>query len=56
MTPSKSVDERISDEFSSLLKEYAAFDRTLDALAALSFVLQNVTDIRDETESHRLHP
>ena len=50
MTSPKSAKDRIYEEFSSLHKEYAAFDRTLDALSALSFVLQNVTEIRDETE------
>jgi hypothetical protein len=49
MASLKTTEELISQEFSSALKEYAAFDRTLDALAALSFILQNVDEISKET-------
>ncbi len=49
MAESSSIEDRIRTEFTNVLKEYTAYDRTLDALAALSFVLQNVKEIADET-------
>jgi hypothetical protein len=41
---------QIRDQFSEALKEYGAFDRTLDALSSLSFVLSEVKEIAEETE------
>lgn len=45
-----STEDRIRDEFSRVLKEYAALDRTLDALAALNFALCDIREINRETE------
>ena len=45
-----SIEDRIREEFSETWKEYAAFDRTLDALASLSYVLSRVTEINQETQ------
>lgn len=50
MTDAPIIAERIRKEFTLVLKEYAAFDRTLDALAAISFVTQSVKEIAEETE------
>jgi hypothetical protein len=48
---SLSKDEgQIREQFSTALKEYGAFDRTLSALASLSFILSEVKEIADETE------
>jgi len=44
-----SVQDRIRAEFSVLQKEYSAFDRTLDALAALRTILYDVEEIKQET-------
>ncbi len=49
MANSKAITDRIAEEFSTAFKDYVAFDRTLDALAALSFVLHNVKEIVQET-------
>lgn len=46
-----SVEDRIRREFDVVLKEYAAFDRTLDALAALRFVLDRVKEIAEEIQT-----
>lgn len=45
-----SIEDRIREEFLETWKEYAAFDRTLDALASLSYVLSRVTEINQETQ------
>jgi hypothetical protein len=50
MTDLTSVEDRIRKEFSTAQKEYAAFDRTLDALSALNLVLRGVKEIAHETE------
>jgi hypothetical protein len=47
---------RIREEFSTALKEYAAFDRTLDALSSLSFILGEIDDIALETELVNFRP
>lgn len=46
--PSKK--DRTLEEFSKVLKEYAAFDRTLDALSALTYALNNIREIKAETD------
>jgi len=48
--PRNSADTRIKEEFERARKEYAAFDRTLDALAALRTILDIVREIAEETE------
>jgi hypothetical protein len=45
-----SKEDRIRDEFDRIWKEYSAFDRTLDALSALTFALNNIREIKQETE------
>jgi hypothetical protein len=45
-----SIEDRIREEFLETWKEYAASDRTLDALAALLYALKNVREINQETE------
>lgn len=55
--PGPTIDQdRIKEEFSIARKEYAAFDRTLSALAALRFVLQDVREIHAETEEADFRP
>jgi hypothetical protein len=56
MTAPANLDDRIRSEFSILQKEYAAFDRTLDALAAFSLILRDVKEIALETEILNLRP
>lgn len=50
MTGLSKTEGRILEQFSVALKEYAAFDRTLDALSSLSFVLSEVVEIAHETK------
>jgi len=50
MADSPSVEGRIRAEFETALKEYTAYDRTLDALAAFSFIVENIEEISAETE------
>lgn len=50
MTGLSKTEGRIHEQFSAALKEYAAFDRTLDALSSLSFVLGEVAEIAHETK------
>ena len=45
-----STEDRIREEYSKLLREYAALDRTLDALAALNFTLCDIREISRETD------
>jgi hypothetical protein len=56
MTAPSNLDDRIRSEFSVLQKEYAAFDRTLDALAAFSLILRDVKEIALETEIVNFRP
>jgi len=49
MPSSLSNDGRIRTEYLRAQREYTAYDRTLNALAAFSFVLQRVTEIAEET-------
>ena len=50
MTSLSKTGAQVRDQFSAALKEYRAFDRTLDALSSLSFVLSEVREIAQETE------
>ena len=45
-----STEDRIREEFLGAWKQYAAFDRTLDALAALNYALSNVREIAQESQ------
>jgi len=56
MAESSSVEEKIRQEFEKAHKEYAAYDKTLDAVSALSFVLENVKPIAEETTFHDFRP
>jgi hypothetical protein len=56
MTGGSTIAGRIREEFSAALKEYAAFGRTLDAVAALSYVLSEVTEVAHETELADFRP
>jgi len=56
MAQPPSPGERIRQEFESARKEYVAFDRTLDAIASLSFILRDVKEIRDETVLANFRP
>lgn len=49
MESHEGMDDQIKKLFLEKLKEYSAFDHTLNALAALRYVLENVAEIRDET-------
>lgn len=50
MTGLSKIEGHIREHFSVAYKEYAAFDRTLDALSSLSFILSEVAEIARETE------
>ncbi len=50
MTGLSKTEGRIHEQFSTAFKEYAAFDRTLDALSSLSFILGEIAEIARETE------
>jgi hypothetical protein len=50
MTSLSKTGAQIREQFSEALKEYGAFDRTLDALSSLSFVLSQIREIAQETE------
>ncbi len=56
MAETESAEDRIHKLFQEKYKEYAAQDRTLDALAALHFVLHNVEEISDETVESDFKP
>lgn len=56
MAERESAEGRIHKLFEEKRKEYAAQDRTLDALAALHFVLNNVKEISEETISYDFRP
>jgi hypothetical protein len=50
MTTLSKDEGQIREQFSAVLKEYGAFDRTLSALASLSFILSEIKEIARETE------
>jgi hypothetical protein len=56
MAATESTEERIRKLFQEKYKEYAAHSRTLDALAALSFILKQVKEIADETTAYDFRP
>jgi hypothetical protein len=56
MSTTEGTEGRIQKVFDEAWKEYAAHERTLDALAALSFILANVREIHDETLAHDFRP
>lgn len=56
MAQPSSLEDRIRREFDQARKEYTAYDRTLDALASLSFILQSVKEIKDETLLSNFRP
>jgi hypothetical protein len=56
MAETESAEGRINKLFQEKYKEYAAHDRTLDALAALAFVLKHVNEISEETVEYDFKP
>lgn len=56
MSQPTSPDDLIRRKFAEARKEYGAYDRTLGAIAALSFILENVQEIRAETRSVDFRP
>lgn len=56
MAETESAEDRIHKLFQEKHKEYAAQDRTLDALAALAFVLKYVKEISEETVAYDFKP
>jgi hypothetical protein len=56
MARTSSTDEEIRELFEKKRKEYDAYDRTLDALAAFSFILKHVEEIANETITHDFRP
>jgi len=50
------IESQIREQFSEVLKEYGAFDRTLAALSSLSFILSEVKEIAQETEFADFRP
>jgi len=56
MAEAESTEDRIHKLFEEKRKEYAAQDRTLDALAAVHFILDNVKEISEETISYDFKP
>lgn len=56
MALSVSIEDRIQRLFEEKLKEYAAHDRTLSALAAFRFILEYVDEIKQETVSWDFRP
>jgi hypothetical protein len=56
MSTTEDTEGRIQNLFDEAWKEYAAHERTLDALAALSFILKNVREIHEETLTFDFRP
>lgn len=50
MAESAGLADRIKEEYIAILREYMAFDRTLDALAAFRFLTTDVIEIERETD------
>ncbi len=56
MTSLSKAEDQIREQFSAVLKEYGAFDRTLSALSSLSFILSEVEEFAHETEMIDFRP